>query len=85
MREAGRIEGSSDTGFRATRGAAGPIGSAFGIALERLGYLCSDTAFPILVAVWASIATTIHESGRPDLIERYVVPVARGERLPAFS
>jgi alkylation response protein AidB-like acyl-CoA dehydrogenase len=56
----------------------------WGVVLEQVAYLCQDAAFP-LVLMYADVARAIHQAGRPDLRERYVLPMARGERFGAFA
>lgn len=48
------------------------------LVLERIGYLCRDAGFPLILGFRTIIAQALLESGRPDIIARYVVPVARG-------
>jgi alkylation response protein AidB-like acyl-CoA dehydrogenase len=57
----------------------------FGLALERLGYLSDDAAFILLFALRTMIASSLDDPARPDLIDRYVRPAARGEIFLAFS
>lgn len=47
--------------------------------LEQIGYLCRDTGFPLIIGIRAVIAQALWESGRADLREEYVVPVACGD------
>jgi alkylation response protein AidB-like acyl-CoA dehydrogenase len=47
--------------------------------LEHIGYLCRDSGFPLVLSFRAILAQALLESGRRDLVENYVVPVARGE------
>jgi len=51
---------------------------SWSLALERIGYLCQDSGFPLVLGFRAIIAQALFETGRPDVIERYVKPVARG-------
>jgi len=50
----------------------------WGMVLEQIGYLCQDSAFPMIINHQIDIARLVWESGRDDLIERYVVPLAQG-------
>lgn len=57
----------------------------WGRVLEEVAYLCDDLSFPLVMSLFASVASTIYESGRHDLIERYVRPMVRGERFASFA
>lgn len=50
----------------------------WGMVLEQIGYLCTDTGFPHLLSINATIAQALYDTGRSALIERYVVPLAEG-------
>ncbi|MFD0395553.1 acyl-CoA dehydrogenase family protein [Streptomyces nogalater] len=49
------------------------------MVLEQIGYLCEDSALPLIMNHQGDIARFICESGRADLIDKYAVPIARGE------
>jgi alkylation response protein AidB-like acyl-CoA dehydrogenase len=51
----------------------------WGMVLEQIGYRCADSAFPLIVNHQNDVAKLVYESGRADLIEAYVIPLARGE------
>ncbi|GAA2227137.1 acyl-CoA dehydrogenase family protein [Streptomyces nogalater] len=51
----------------------------WGMVLEQIGYLCEDSALPLIMNHQGDIARFICESGRADLIDKYAVPIARGE------
>ncbi len=51
----------------------------WGMVLEQVGYRCADSALPLILNHQIDIARLVCESGRTDLIERYAVPIARGE------
>jgi len=57
----------------------------WGMVLEEVAYLCDDLSFPLVISLFAAVGATIYDSGRPDLIERYVRPLARGERFTSFA
>jgi alkylation response protein AidB-like acyl-CoA dehydrogenase len=52
---------------------------AWGKVLEQIGYLCEDVAFPLLISIRTTIARMLFDTGRTDLIERYAIPIARGD------
>ena len=68
--------------------AVGGLGGSrrvFGLVLEQLGTLCDDMAFPFLLSMYADIPTVVLAAGRPELVERYVKPMATGEVLGTFA
>ena len=56
-----------------------------GATLEQVGYLCEDLSFPLLLGVFERIAEEAWLSGRPEIIERYAGPMARGEMFGSFA
>lgn len=58
---------------------------SWGVTLEQLGLMCTDGSFALLVSLYPSIAKTLIELKRPELIERYVKPMVRGRCLGAWS
>jgi alkylation response protein AidB-like acyl-CoA dehydrogenase len=66
-------------------GGSGANTLEWGLVLEELGYLCEDGSFPYFLSVRATVAATLYESGRPDIIDRYARPMVRGERFGAFA
>lgn len=52
---------------------------AWGKALEQIGYLCEDVAFPLLISIRTTIARMLFDTGRADLVEQYAIPIARGD------
>jgi len=59
-------------------GGAGVDALTWGMALEQIGYLCADSAFPLMINHMRDIANLVWESGREDLIERYALPIVQG-------
>lgn len=57
----------------------------WGWVLHEIGYLSQDTSFPMLLAYCGTVTKLLYETGRPDLIDRYVRPMARGECLGGFG
>jgi alkylation response protein AidB-like acyl-CoA dehydrogenase len=66
-------------------GGAGRSWREWAWVLHELGYRAADTAFPMLLAYLGTLTKMLHDTGRPDLIERYVRPMVRGERLGGFA
>jgi alkylation response protein AidB-like acyl-CoA dehydrogenase len=83
LREAGEL---GLLGFTVPRevGGAGRSWREWGWFLHEIAYLCSDTSLPMLLAYCGTLIKLLHESGRPELVDRYVRPMTRGERLPGF-
>ena len=89
LREAGRL---GLTGFTLPReiGGQGRSWREWGMVLHEIGYLCEDTAFPMLLAYLGTLTKLLHQTGRRDLADRYVVgtcyvcqyPEARGDECP---
>jgi butyryl-CoA dehydrogenase len=57
----------------------------FGLLLEYMGYFCEDAAFPSMLSMFADIPNVIYRSGRSELIEDYVRPMAQGEKFGTFA
>ncbi|GHE38234.1 acyl-CoA dehydrogenase FadE13 [Streptosporangium violaceochromogenes] len=57
----------------------------WGAALEEIGYLCEDPAFPLLLSIHTSIAFLVAETGVPRLVHSYALPMARGQCVPALA
>jgi acyl-CoA dehydrogenase len=57
----------------------------WGRTLEVVGYECEDLSFPLVLSLYAAVASAVYESGRADLIRRYVRPLVRGERFCSFA
>ena len=57
----------------------------WGLVLHEIGYLSADTAFPMLLAYCGTITKLLYETGRRDLIDRYVRPMAQGRRFGGFA
>ncbi len=74
-------------GFTVPRevGGAGRPWREWGLFLHEIAYRCTDTSLPMLLAYCGTLIKLLHESGRPDLVDRYVRPMTRAERLPAFA
>ncbi len=52
--------------------------ATWGTVLEQIGYLCADSALPLIINCKTDVARLICESGRDDLIDRYAVAIAQG-------
>jgi alkylation response protein AidB-like acyl-CoA dehydrogenase len=57
----------------------------WGLVLHELCYLSTDTALPMVLAYCGTITKLLWETKRPDLIDRYVKPMVRGECLGGFA
>jgi alkylation response protein AidB-like acyl-CoA dehydrogenase len=57
----------------------------WGLVLHELCYLCADTSLPMLLAYCGTVTKLLYETGRPDLIERYVKPMVRGQCIGGFA
>lgn len=57
----------------------------WGRALEEIGYLCADPAFPTVVSIHTAIAGLLCATGDEHLVDAYAVPISRGECLPALA
>ena len=84
LREAGEL---GLLGFTVPRevGGAGRSWREWGWFLHEIAYRCADTSLPMLLAYCGTLIKLLHESGRPELVDRYVRPMTRGERLPGFA
>jgi acyl-CoA dehydrogenase len=83
LREAGEL---GLFGFTVPReaGGAGRTWREWCWFLHEIAYLCTDTSLPMLLAYCGTLTKLLHDSGRPEIIERYVRPMTRGDRLPGF-
>ncbi len=69
----------------AALGGGGRSWREWGLLLHEIAYRCDDTSFPMLLAYCATVTKMLHDTGRADLIARYVVPMMRGECLGGFG
>jgi alkylation response protein AidB-like acyl-CoA dehydrogenase len=53
--------------------------------LHEIGYRSADTSFPMLLAYLGTLTKMLNDTGRDDLIERYVRPMVQGRRLGGFA
>ena len=66
-------------------GGLGMSHQVWGRALERIGYLCDDSSFTLVISLFQSVASMLMTSGNALLVERYAAPACTGERLVAFA
>lgn len=66
-------------------GGSGGDRRTYGLILEQMGYFGDEIEYGSLLSLYADIPTVIAETGRPDLIERYVVPMSQGHRFGTFA
>lgn len=67
---------------------AGGLGRShleWGLVLREFGRLSEDRALPLLLAYRQTVTNMLLDTGRPDLLERYVRPMARGECFGGFG
>ncbi|MBP2404620.1 acyl-CoA dehydrogenase family protein [Streptomyces syringium] len=57
----------------------------WGRALEEIGYLCADPAFPVVVSIHTGIASLLCATGNAHLVHTYALPISRGACLPALA
>jgi alkylation response protein AidB-like acyl-CoA dehydrogenase len=57
----------------------------WGSVLEEVGYLSEDCSFPALLSARVWVTDTLFATGRQDLIERYVRPMAEAKLFGAFA
>src|SRR6185295_12630392 len=74
-------------GFTVPRevGGQGRTWREWGFVLHEIGYHTEDTALPMLLAYCSTVTKLLYETGRPDIIERYVRPMATGAMLGGFA
>lgn len=60
-------------------GGEGVDALTWGMVLEQIGYHCKDSALPMIINHQVDIARMVWESGRTDLIEKYAIPIVRGQ------
>ncbi|MFI9047268.1 acyl-CoA dehydrogenase family protein [Streptomyces sp. NPDC053427] len=66
-------------------GGEGVDARTWGTVLEEIAYQCPDAAFPILLSMGTGVADILVSSGRPELIDRYVVPIITGKRTATLA
>jgi alkylation response protein AidB-like acyl-CoA dehydrogenase len=66
-------------------GGVGLSMQSWGRALERVGYLCDDSSFTLVITIFQAVANALLASGNAEIIERYVAPCCTGSRLVAFA
>ncbi|MGE0545940.1 MAG: acyl-CoA dehydrogenase family protein [Kofleriaceae bacterium] len=57
----------------------------WGFTLHEIGYYTDDTALPMLLAYCSTVTKLLYDTGRTDLIRKYVRPMVRGELLGGFA
>ena len=84
LREAG---GLGLLGFTvpASAGGAGRSWREWGWVLHEIGYLSGDTSFPMLLAYLGTLSRMLFDTGRDDVIHRYVRPMVAGDRFGGFA
>ncbi|EDY49680.1 conserved hypothetical protein [Streptomyces clavuligerus] len=66
-------------------GGSGADPLTWSLILEEIGYRCQDTGFSLILGIRAAVVRALWETGRPDVVERYVRPAARGELGTALA
>jgi alkylation response protein AidB-like acyl-CoA dehydrogenase len=66
-------------------GGTGGDRRTYGLLLEHAGYFCDEIEYGSLLSLYADVASVIADSGRPDLIDRYVRPMAAGQCFGTFA
>src|SRR5262249_53244516 len=77
MREAGDL-GLMGWTLPVELGGGGRRWREWGLVLHEISTLTTDTALPMLLAYCGTVTKLLHETGRPDLRDRYVEPMIRG-------
>ncbi len=75
------------SGFTVAKEAGGQGRShvEWGMLLREFGRLCTDRALPLLLAYRQSVTNMLFDTGRQDLIDRYVRPMVKGECFGGFG
>lgn len=68
-----------------TAGGAGRSWREWGWFLHEIGYLAEDTSFPMLLAYLGTLSKMLFDTGRDDIIQRYVRPMVAGHRFGGFA
>lgn len=71
--------------FPTELGGRGKDNLDWGRLLEEVGYLCDDNSFPMLLSYYTGVAEDIYNIGSQKLIEAYVKPMLKGEKLGVFA
>ncbi|MDO8343620.1 MAG: acyl-CoA dehydrogenase family protein [Cellvibrio sp.] len=79
------VMGMTSFGLPKEIGGSGNSPLLWGKMLEQIGYLSSDSSFPLVVSLRAGLINTLYRSGKEDIIKKYVKPMVFGERAPAFA
>lgn len=66
-------------------GGSGDDRRVFGLLLEQIGYFCEELEYASLLSMYADIPAVIAATGRPELIERYVLPMSQGRCFGTFA
>ncbi len=66
-------------------GGAGLSLQSWGRALERVGYLCDDASFTLLISLFQAVGNMLLRSEDRAVLDEYVVPCSLGTRLVAFA
>lgn len=65
-------------------GGAGAGWHIWGRMLRRMAYAADELSLPFTISYQQSLARQLVRSGRPELVDRYVRPMTRGERFGSF-
>jgi alkylation response protein AidB-like acyl-CoA dehydrogenase len=84
LREAARL-GLTGMALPRDVGGEGRDLYTWGLVIEEVAYLSDDLSFPLLISLFSAVASTINDSGRDELVARYVEPVVRGDRFVSFA
>jgi len=84
LREAGAL-GLLGFTVPAIAGGAARSWREWGWVLHEIGYLSGDTSFPMLLAYLGTLSKMLFDTGRDDLIQRYVRPMVAGHRFGGFA
>jgi alkylation response protein AidB-like acyl-CoA dehydrogenase len=84
MREAGAL-GLLGFNVPAHVGGGGRSWREWALVLHEIGYLTDDTAFPMLLAYCGTVTKMLYQTGRTDLLMRYVRPMTKGHLLGGFG
>lgn len=57
----------------------------WGFVLHEIGYHSDDTALPMLLAYCSTVTKMLYDTGRPDIIDRYVRMMVGGHVIGGFA
>jgi alkylation response protein AidB-like acyl-CoA dehydrogenase len=57
----------------------------WGLVVEEVARQCDEAAFPLVLTVCTDVARVLYHADRPDIVQRYVIPIITGKCIASFA